>query len=695
MPRNSQGLYTLPPGNPVVPNTLIESTWANTTMDDIGAALTASLPRDGSAPMTGPLTLSAAPITGTRQATTKAYVDSFLAYATGMPIGGVIAYAGINVPAGFFECNGQAVSRTTYADLFAAIGTTYGAGDSSTTFNLPDMRDEFIRGKSDTRPLGNKQAASFASHTHPTSDPGHGHTLSDPGHAHSASQPAHSHGVTDPGHVHGGGFMVAALGASGATASTPWQANTDPSGTGISIQSSQPGVTVNTAATGMSSASNTTGIAIGAAGGAETVPQNIAQIYIIKAVQDSAGPTTMTGISSSDTDMISIDNTNPVVPELDIKSNVAFGTVKLDASGKIPLAQMATTTSEFMGYFDASSGNLPVGAFNSGSYYAISVGGTLTVYDPVTLVASPTVVAVGGQIHYVSGSVTNPTGWYYVTVAGATLASDVQYIPGGTISGTNVQLAISELDSETQAALAGKAPSSAATGAGTSFPPSGGISASNVTAAIQELDTETVKLAGGTMAGNLTGTNFLAPKHQVGVSGTTGNNFTIDASADNGTMKLARNSGQDIMTVDAVGKVTFPQGPVQSGPAFSAYQSTLQALSNGTTKVLYQTEEFDTNNNFDTTLSRFTPTVAGYYQITGTVQGSTSTYLVMSLLKNGSPFKNGYDNSAGVQRAAISALLYLNGTTDYVELQTYSSIVQDTVVGQANTYFQGVLVRAA
>jgi len=87
MPRNSQGLYTLPPGNPVVPNTLIESAWANTTMDDIGAALTGSLPRDGSAPMTGPLTLSADPITGTRQATTKAYVDSFLAYATGMPLG--------------------------------------------------------------------------------------------------------------------------------------------------------------------------------------------------------------------------------------------------------------------------------------------------------------------------------------------------------------------------------------------------------------------------------------------------------------------------------------------------------------------------------------------------------------------------------------------------------------------------------
>jgi len=345
MPRNSQGLYTLPPGNPVVPNTLIESTWANTTMDDIGAALTASLPRDGSAPMTGPLTLSADPITGTRQATTKAYVDSFLAYATGMPIGSVVAYAGTSIPAGFFECNGQAVSRITYADLFTAIGTTYGSGDNVNTFNVPDMRGEFIRGKSDTRPLGSKQAGSFASHTHTSSDPGHGHTLSDPGHVHGAWQDAHAHGVNDPGHYHGGGTQVSGVGASGSAAGAPWIANTDPSQTYISIQSAQPGVTVNAAATGASAASNTTGIVIGGTGGTETVPQNIAQIYIIKAVNDYAGgggggTGTLTGITSSDPNMIAIDNTDPAVPLLDIQTNVAEGIPKLGADGKVAVAQL-------------------------------------------------------------------------------------------------------------------------------------------------------------------------------------------------------------------------------------------------------------------------------------------------------------------------------------------------------------------
>lgn len=58
----------------------------------------------------------------------------------------VIPYAAPNAPTGWLLCDGQAVSRTTYATLFSLIGTTYGAGDGSTTFNVPDLRGEFIRG---------------------------------------------------------------------------------------------------------------------------------------------------------------------------------------------------------------------------------------------------------------------------------------------------------------------------------------------------------------------------------------------------------------------------------------------------------------------------------------------------------------------------------------------------------------------
>lgn len=63
-----------------------------------------------------------------------------------MPPGTVIAYAGSAAPEGFIACNGAAVSRTTYANLFAAIGTRYGAGNGSTTFNLPDLTDRVVQG---------------------------------------------------------------------------------------------------------------------------------------------------------------------------------------------------------------------------------------------------------------------------------------------------------------------------------------------------------------------------------------------------------------------------------------------------------------------------------------------------------------------------------------------------------------------
>lgn len=64
----------------------------------------------------------------------------------GVPSGAVMVFAMNSVPSGYLACNGTAVSRSTYAALFAAIGTTWGAGDGSTTFNLPDLRGEFVRG---------------------------------------------------------------------------------------------------------------------------------------------------------------------------------------------------------------------------------------------------------------------------------------------------------------------------------------------------------------------------------------------------------------------------------------------------------------------------------------------------------------------------------------------------------------------
>ena len=87
-------------------------------------------------------------------------------------VGQVIFTAGGVAPAGSLKCDGSEVSRTTYQALFAAIGTTFGAGNGSTTFNLPDLRGEFVRGWDDGRGVdadrifGSAQTDDFKSHSH-------------------------------------------------------------------------------------------------------------------------------------------------------------------------------------------------------------------------------------------------------------------------------------------------------------------------------------------------------------------------------------------------------------------------------------------------------------------------------------------------------------------------------------------------
>lgn len=90
----------------------------------------------------------------------------------GLPAGAIANFAMSTAPSGWLKANGAAVSRTTYADLFAAIGTTYGSGDGSTTFNVPDLRGEFQRGWDDGRGVdsgrgfGSFQDHEFGSHNH-------------------------------------------------------------------------------------------------------------------------------------------------------------------------------------------------------------------------------------------------------------------------------------------------------------------------------------------------------------------------------------------------------------------------------------------------------------------------------------------------------------------------------------------------
>ena len=149
----------------------------------------------------------------------------------------------------------------------------------------------------------------------------------------------------------------------------------------------------------------------------------------------------------------------------------------------------------------------------------------------------------------------------------------------------------------------------------------------------------------------------------------------------------------------SVTQAKLAAGVVGNGPAFSAYASAGTSLSNATfTKVNYATENFDTNNNFAS--SRFTPTVAGYYQISaGTRLGSiTATIVAFYLYKNGSGYSSG--GGSGVSSAyvypTISTLIYLNGSTDYVEMYCYQNTGGSTTTDAGSDYtFTGVLVRAA
>ena len=83
----------------------------------------------------------------------------------GIPTATIIPWSTASVPSGFLECNGSAVSRTTYAALFAIIGTTYGAGDGSSTFNVPDLQDNVPVGKSNNKSVGSTGGANTVSKT--------------------------------------------------------------------------------------------------------------------------------------------------------------------------------------------------------------------------------------------------------------------------------------------------------------------------------------------------------------------------------------------------------------------------------------------------------------------------------------------------------------------------------------------------
>lgn len=101
--------------------------------------------------------------------------------SSAVPTGTVSAFAGSTAPSGYLLCNGNAISRTTYATLFSAIGTTYGTGNGSTTFNLPDLRGRVIASLDSTQTEFDALGKASGAKTHQLTEsemPSHTHTLS-------------------------------------------------------------------------------------------------------------------------------------------------------------------------------------------------------------------------------------------------------------------------------------------------------------------------------------------------------------------------------------------------------------------------------------------------------------------------------------------------------------------------------------
>ena len=164
------------------------------------------------------------------------------------------------------------------------------------------------------------------------------------------------------------------------------------------------------------------------------------------------------------------------------------------------------------------------------------------------------------------------------------------------------------------------------------------------------------------------------------------------------------------VTISGTNGITLPNGATQStgaGPAFSAYLGSNQTVTSGSwTKLNINTKVFDTNTNYDATTNyRFTPTVAGYYQVNGSVYGGGSTNttnVISAIYKNGSVYLTGSYISASAnpqsnQASIISTLIYMNGSTDYIEFygQITGSGTCTISSGSANTQFNACLLRGS
>jgi hypothetical protein len=171
------------------------------------------------------------------------------------------------------------------------------------------------------------------------------------------------------------------------------------------------------------------------------------------------------------------------------------------------------------------------------------------------------------------------------------------------------------------------------------------------------------------------------------------------ASGGSITLQEADTASNLTLTVPAVSgtMITTASTFAGTGPAFGVYAGGGQSVSSGSfTKVQWNTEVFDTNNCFDTTNYRFTPNVAGYYQINTHVDSAAgSVETIASIYKNGSELNRGFDQKSSNTGSVVSSVVYCNGSTDYIEIYVYFGSNTTVHSTYARTFFNGCLVRTA
>lgn len=190
-----------------------------------------------------------------------------------VPIGAQLPYGGSTAPTGYLLCDGAAVSRTTYAGLFAIVGTAYGSGDGTTTFNLPDKRGRTSAGVDNMGGSAANRITSGVSGINGVTIGAAGGDQSTQAHNHSVTDPGHTHSLTDPGHQHNENVPQ------GSGSISAWFLQLTGSlfnPAGLVTQSATTGITMGSQVTGISIASY-------GAGGSQNVQPTQMDTWIIRA----------------------------------------------------------------------------------------------------------------------------------------------------------------------------------------------------------------------------------------------------------------------------------------------------------------------------------------------------------------------------------------------------------------------------